>query len=68
MAAPRKTVADLLLAVRTNLDENVASFWSDAQLVAYLDQEGPGHGSGLRLKSLKADYGTIQRRDFRRHL
>jgi hypothetical protein len=59
MAAPRKTVADLLVDVRTNLDENAAAFWTDAQLIAYCNQAQEIVWS--RVKALKADYFDVQR-------
>jgi len=59
MAAPRKTVAELLLDVRTNLDENTASFWTDTQLIAYINQAQEMVWS--RVKSLKSDYFDVQR-------
>lgn len=60
MAAPRKTVAELLVDVRTNLDENTASFWTDVQLIAYISQAQEMVWS--RVKSLKSDYFDVQRR------
>ena len=59
MAAPRKTVTELLLDVRTNLDENTASFWTDTQLIAYINQAQEMVWS--RVKSLKDDYFDVQR-------
>jgi hypothetical protein len=60
MAAPRKTVAQLLLDVRTNLDENTASFWTDTQLISYIDQAQ--HVVWTEVKKLKGDdYFDIER-------
>ena len=60
MANPeRKTVTEVLLAVRDNLDEDEASFWSDRQIIGYLDQAY--HLVWLEVKKLKADYYTVER-------
>jgi len=59
MAAPRKTVADLLLAVRQNLDEREEAFWLDTELIARLDDAQ--HMVWSRVKALKSDYFDVQR-------
>jgi hypothetical protein len=59
MAAPRKTVTELLLGLRTNLDEREASFWTDVELIGYLDQAQAMVWS--RVKALKSDYFDVQR-------
>ncbi len=59
MAVPRKTVTQLLLDVRTNLDETTAAFFTDARLISYLDQAQ--HLVWATVKSLKADYFDVTR-------
>lgn len=38
MAAPQKTVTSILAAVRDNIDEATAVFWSDAKLIRNIDR------------------------------
>lgn len=60
MANPnRKTVTQLLLDLRTNLDETTASYWTDARLIAFLNQAL--HLVWLEVKRLKADYFDVER-------
>lgn len=55
----QRTVTQVLRDVRTNLDENAASFWTDAQLIAYIDQAYTL--VWLEVKRVKADYFTVER-------
>jgi len=60
MAAPRKTVAQLLAACRVNLNEITASFWQDSDIIGFLDQAQ--HMCWMEVKKLKGDdYFDIER-------
>jgi hypothetical protein len=61
MANPnRRTVTQLLLDLRTNLDEATAAYWSDTRLTAFLNQAQ--HLVWLEVKRLKADYFDVERK------
>lgn len=57
--AHRKTRADLLAAARRYLDEATASFWTDAQLYAYLNEAKDRVWN--EVKKLKADFWHVTR-------
>lgn len=57
--AHRKTLLDLRTAVRDNLDEATASFWSNAQLNRYINRAKDRVWN--RVKALNEDYFTITR-------
>jgi len=60
MAAPRKTVAQLLAPCRVNLDERTSAFWEDSALIGFLDQAQ--HICWMEVKKLKGDdYFDIER-------
>jgi hypothetical protein len=60
MANPqRRTVTQVLLDVRSNLDEASASFWSDTQLTAFINHAY--HLVWMEVKRIKADYFTVER-------
>ena len=60
MANPqRRTVTQVLLDVRTNLDENEASFWTDTQLHGFINQAY--HLTYLEVKRVKSDYFEVER-------
>ena len=55
----RRTVTQVLLDVRSNFDEVSASFWSDAQLTAFINHAY--HLVWMEVKRIKADYFTVER-------
>jgi hypothetical protein len=58
-ASPRRTLADLRTAVRDNVDELVASFWSDAQLNRFINRAKDRVWTEVR--KLKEDYFLVTR-------
>jgi hypothetical protein len=58
-ASARRTLSDLRTAVRDNVDEAVASFWSDAQLNRFINRAKDRVWTEVR--KLKEDYFLITR-------
>jgi hypothetical protein len=58
-ASARRTLSDLRTAVRDNLDEAVASFWSDAQLNRFINRAKDRVWTEVR--KLKEDYFLLTR-------
>lgn len=57
--AANKTLAELITAVRENVDESVESFWSDVRLVHCLDKAKDR--VWLEIRKLKADFFDVTR-------
>jgi len=55
----RRPLSELRLAVRDNLDEATAAFWSDAQLNRFLSRSA--HTIWAEVRKVKADYFLINR-------
>jgi hypothetical protein len=50
----RRTLTQMLTAVRTSLDETVAAYWTDANLMSVLTRAA--HAVGTEIRKLRADY------------
>lgn len=57
--AHRKTLSNLRVAIRDNLDESAATFWTNAQLTRFINRAKDY--VWMEVKKLKADYFEINR-------
>src|SRR5690349_19131323 len=55
----RKTLSDVLLAVRDNLDESTAAFWTQAELRRYANRAKDR--TWVEVRKLKDDFFDVQR-------